>query len=76
MQFNLTNEQKLRMLNEAKNTAHSELYLLLVKIGVNPDTFNLTDEIETDIKFAGEKIRIQGLVASLQTIEVKIQELQ
>lgn len=75
MEFNLTNEQKKKMLDDAKNAIHSELYLLMVKMGVDPDTYVLGDILENDIKYAGERVRFEGLVSSLQKIEEKLADL-
>lgn len=76
MEFNLTNEQKKRMLEDSKNAAHSELYLILIKMGIDPETYDLDDVIETDAKYAGERYRFDGLVATLKNIEEKLAELQ
>jgi len=76
MEFNLTLEQKKRMLVDSKNSIHSELYLLLVKMGINPDEYTLGMDIGDDIKFAGEKVRFEALVSSLQMIEQKILDFE
>ena len=76
MEFNLTNEQKKRMLEDSKNAAHSELYLILIKMGIDPEAYSLDDVIETDAKYAGERYRFDGLVATLKNIEEKLAELQ
>lgn len=75
MEFNLTNEQKKKMLDDAKSAIHSELYLLMIKMGVDPDTYVLGDILENDIKYAGERIRFEGLVSSLQKIEEKLADI-
>jgi hypothetical protein len=75
MQFNITNEQKKKMLEDSKDGIHSELYLLMIKMGVDPDTYTLGDNLEDSVKFAGEKYRFDGLVAALMNIEEKIAEL-
>jgi hypothetical protein len=75
MDFNLTSEQKERALNGSKETVLSEMYLTLIKMGIDPDTFSIDDVIEENAKYAGEKYRLEGLIQSLKMIEAKIASL-
>ena len=75
MDFNLTIEQKERALKTSKETILSEMYLTLVRMGIDPDTFNIDDVIEENAKYAGEKYRLEGLIQSLKMIETKIASL-
>ena len=75
MDFNLTTEQKERALKTSKETILSEMYLTLVRMGIDPDTFNIDDVIEENAKYAGEKYRLEGLIQSLKMIETKIASL-
>lgn len=75
MKFNITNEQKKKMLEDSKSSIHSELYLLMVKMGIDPDTYTLGDKLEDNPKFGGEKFRFDGIVSALMNIEAKIAEL-
>jgi len=76
MEFNLTKEQKKKMLIDSKNSIYPELYLLLVKIGIDPEEYTLGEDIGDDIKYAGEKVRLDALASSLQMIEKKISEFE
>lgn len=76
MDFNLTIEQKIRALSASKDTILSEMYLLLVKMGIDPDNFQITDTIQENVKYAGEKYRLEGLIQSLQMVEGKLADLQ
>ena len=75
MEFNLTNEQKKRMLEDSKAGIHSELYLLMIKMGIDPDTYTLGDNLEDNAKYGGEKFRFDAIVTALMNIEAKIAEL-
>jgi len=76
MEFNLTIDQKNKMLQDSKNAIHSELFLLLVKMGIDPDAYILGDDIGNDPKFSGEKTRFEGLTYSLQMIEEKLSDFE
>jgi hypothetical protein len=74
--FNLTTEQKIKALTASKETILSEMYLLLVRMGIDPDTFNVDDEVEENVKYAGEKYRLEGLIQSFKMVEGKLADLQ
>lgn len=76
MDFNLTTEQKIKALTASKETILSEMYLLLVRMGIDPDTFNVDDEVEENVKYAGEKYRLEGLIQSFKMVEGKLADLQ
>lgn len=74
MEFNLTQEEKLQLCQSSKSAIEREMYTLLVRLGVNPETFD--EEVGfTGTNFTGEYIRIQELVNALNQIKVKITEL-
>ena len=74
MEFNLTQEEKLQLCQSSKSGIERELYTLLVRLGISPETFD--EEVGfTGTNFTGEYIRIQELVNALNQIKVKITEL-
>lgn len=74
MQFNLTQLEKLQLCQNTKSGVEKELYALLVRLGVNPDTFD--EEVGfTGTNYTGEHLRIQELVNALNQLKVKIIEL-
>lgn len=74
MQFNLTQAEKLDLCQNSKGGIEKELYALLVRLGVDPETFD--EEVGfTGTNYTGEFLRIQELVNSLKQIKVKITEL-
>ena len=75
MDFGLTLEQKLATLNSAKTGIQGELYSNLLRMGLDPDTFNPEDALPTEDSFIGEKARVRTLLDSLALIESKITEL-
>jgi hypothetical protein len=75
MDLGLTAEQKRVALNAAKSTARSEIYNILIRMGVDPDTFDPTAERETDMILVGEYQRLDALLASLELIEEKLADL-
>lgn len=76
MNFNLNLEQKIKTLNASKDAVLAEMYVVLVKMGIDPDTFEVTDEITMDPRFSGEKYRLEGLIQSYNMIESKLSALQ
>lgn len=75
MDLGLTPAQKLSTLQGTKNGLANEIYTLLVRIGVDPDTFDSSQELPDDPIVSGEKMRLQSLLSALQLVEGKIAEL-
>jgi hypothetical protein len=75
MDFGLTTEQKIGLLNASKSTIQAEAYNILVRLGVDPDTYSAGTEITVSDSFIGEKVRLEGLLDSLAFVESKLTEL-
>ena len=75
MDLGLSTEQKRAALNAAKSTARSEIYNILIRIGVDPDTFDPEADRSTDMILIGEYQRLDALLASLNFIEEKLATL-
>jgi hypothetical protein len=74
MEFNLTQAEKIELCQSSKSGIEKELYTLLVRLNVDPETFD--EEVGfTGTNFTGEYIRIQELVNALNRVKVKITEL-
>jgi hypothetical protein len=77
MDFGLTSEQKKTILLSNKETHMTELYSLLVRSGIDPDTFVFNQELpEEDMSMYGERMRIQKIIESISLIESKLGELE
>lgn len=77
MDFSLNTEQKRTILVSTKEAALNELYSLLIRIGVDPDTFDASQGLsEDDMSIYGERLRIQKLVESISLMESKLTELE
>jgi hypothetical protein len=76
MEFNLTAEQKLQSLQNAEITMSHEVYNILLRCGVDPETFQEAD-IE-DIRtpgLDGEILRLEKLITSLTLVREKLQNI-
>jgi len=78
MDLGLNNQQKEMALRNSKAGITTEIYNILIRLGIDPDTFASVDELptSTDGSFAGEYNRVRGLIAALELIESKLNELQ
>lgn len=76
MDLQLTNAQKLSALQSAEAGIQSEIFSMLLRMGIDPDTYNPDDEPAIiDPAFTGEKARVAALLASLEMVRNKIQSL-
>lgn len=76
MEFNLTEEQKLQSLQNAETTISHEIYNVLLRIGVDPETFE-EDDIEglRDPGVDGEILRLERLLSSLSVVKQKLSDI-
>lgn len=75
MNLGLTGEQKLMALNSVKSGIQTDIYTQLIRMGLDPDTYDPSSETEQIDAFVGERTRVNTLIASLDLIESKIAEL-
>lgn len=76
MELGLTREQKLASLNAAKSGIQGEVFNMLLRLGIDPDTYDPNAGLDTiDPVFTGERNRINQLILSLAMIEDKIQAI-
>lgn len=77
MDLGLTNQQKEMALRNSKDGITNEIYNILIRVGIDPDTFTSVEELPAsyDGSFAGEYNRVKGLITALELIESKLNEL-
>lgn len=77
MDLQLTNAQKLSALQSAEAGIQSEIFNMLLRMGIDPDAYNPDAEPEViDPVFSGEKARVAALLDSLEMVRNKIQSLE
>lgn len=76
MDFGLSTEQKRTILLSSKTSILNDLYVTLIRIGVDPDTFDGSLDIpEDDMSMYGETARVNKMVEGLALIESKLEAL-
>jgi hypothetical protein len=73
MDLGLTSEQKLASLTSIQAGMKGEIYSLLFRCGIDPDTYD--PEEDNGEMFNGELTRARSMIESLKLIESKITEL-
>ena len=76
MDFGLTQTQKAIALTGAKSGLALEMYNMLIRLGVDPDTYVDGDEIATVPQLIGEKERFEILLNSYKTVIAKLAEME
>ena len=76
MNFGLTQTQKVVALNGAKSGLALEMYNMLIRLGVDPDTYTDGDEIVVVPQLTGEKERFEILLNSYNAIILKLSEME
>jgi len=75
MDFELTTQQKTDILTVTKKNIKSEIFNILIRVGIDPDTFDENDLSGFDPVMVGEKERVQALISGLILIEAKLAAL-
>jgi len=75
MDFELTPQQKIDTLTATRKNIKSEIFNILIRVGIDPDTFDENDLSGFDPVMVGEKERIQSLLNGLSMIETKLASL-
>lgn len=77
MELGLTNEQKIQSANGLKTRIHSEMYSVLLSVGVDPDTFDAETWTPPEMASpgAGRYARIIEIIETINLIDTKIAEL-
>jgi hypothetical protein len=75
MEFNLSKEQKMTALNAVKDSSTTEMYTLLVRMGIDPETFDIDSWVTPSPMITGDQHRLDYLISSLRLVEEKINNL-
>jgi len=75
MDFELTDQQKIDVLASSKKNIKSEIFNILIRVGIDPDTFDENDLSGFQPVMVGEKERMQALLNGLIMIEAKLANL-
>lgn len=74
MEFNLTPEQKIASINEAKKHMLNEVFGILVGLGIDPDEFDAATWVPAEPP-TGNEARAKSLLINVARAEAKIAEL-
>ena len=74
MELGLTNEQKLQSLNGLKARFNSEMYSLLLSLGIDPDTFNVDAWVQPEVASPGAArfARLIEIIEIMNLVDAKI----
>jgi hypothetical protein len=77
MELGLTNEQKIQSLDGLKTRMNTELYSVLVTVGIDPDAFNAETWTAPQVASpgAGKYSRLIEILETLDLLNAKIAEL-
>ena len=75
MEFLISNSKKLEILNTTLDTQYQELYVTLVRLGIDPDTFDESEWVEPSPVFTHDEHRVTLLIASMALTQQKIAAL-
>lgn len=77
MEFNIPDAHKRTMLATVRDGLESEIYSMLVKMGIDPDTFDGSTGLESvDGSFTGERLRTKELLNALDRVKEKLAEIE
>ena len=75
MDLGLTDAQKLMALNSVKSGIQTDIYTQLIRMGLDPDTYDPLSASDPIDSFVGERTRVNTLISALDLIESKTAEL-
>ena len=77
MEFNIPDSHKKAMLVTLRDGLEAEIYSMLIKMGIDPDTFDGSTGLDSvDGSFTGEKQRTKELFSSLSRVKEKLAEIE
>jgi hypothetical protein len=76
MDFQMTNEEKRRVLEEVKTSTVKELYVMLIKTGSDPEDFNVETWEAPEVITSGDEDNLVKLVNSLKNLNTKLAALE
>ncbi len=77
MELGLTNEQKIQSANGLKMRINSEMYSVLLSVGIDPDTFDAETWMPPQMASpgAGRYARLIEIIETINLVNAKIAEL-
>lgn len=77
MELGLTNQQKIQSLNDLKTRTRSEMYSLLMSLGIDPDLFDVDAWVrpQTASPSSDRFARLVECIEILNLVDAKIIEL-
>lgn len=72
----ISNEKKLELLAITRSGLVQELYTTLLRLGINPDTFDKASWVEPSPVLTPEEHKITQIISSLELTDEKIASLQ
>jgi hypothetical protein len=74
--FGLNQQEKIAALTGLRTSMKREIYSILLRVGIDPDTFDSSDLSGFPELMTGEKERVTTLIGGLALIESKLSELE
>jgi hypothetical protein len=76
MEFNLTAEQKIQSLESIESTMNIEIYNILLRCGVDPETF-VEEDVDNILSpgLEGEVLRLKKLITAIALVRSKLQNI-
>jgi hypothetical protein len=76
MDFQMTTDEKRRVIQDVKNSVLRDLYVMLIKTGSNPDDFNVDTWEAPEVITSGDEDNLVRLVESLRNLNSKLEALE
>lgn len=71
MELHLSTQQKLSALQAAKSNLSTDIFNLLIRMGLDPDTYEHGVTEVSDLMM-GEKMRLDSLIVAMDMVEAKL----
>lgn len=75
MEFPISDSKKLEILNITLETQNQELYTTLIRLGIDPDSFDSSTWVEPSPVMNHDEHKVTLLIASIQLTKEKIASL-
>ena len=75
MEFLITDSKKLEILTITLESQRQELYTTLIRLGIDPDSFDSSSWVEPSPVMMHEEHKVTLLISSIALTESKISEL-
>jgi hypothetical protein len=75
MDFQMTNDEKKKVIEDVKASVLRDIYVMLVKTGNDPDDFDVDTWVQPEIVTSGDEDNLIKLVKSLKNMNAKLEVL-